>query len=476
MAKKAAATEPPTLVWLRQDLRLSDNPALHAAAASQRPLIVCYVLDDETPGQWRIGGASRWWLHQSLAALGADIEARGGALVLRSGDASEVIPKLVKDTRAGAIFWNRCYEPFAIARDQKLKEKFRASGVEAESYNASLLIEPWTIKTKTGGPFKVYTPFWRASLQSGALRTPQSAPRALRFSEAPPKSDKLASWALLPVKPNWAKSFEPEWSPGEAGAKKALKMFVKKLGAYPDARDVLAAPGTSRLSPHLHFGEISPAQIVAALEQGAPGADKFSAEIGWREFSYHLLYHWPTLPKANWRADFDAFPWRTDEGGYKAWTQGRTGYPVVDAAMRQLWQTGWMHNRARMVAASFLIKHLLIDWRRGEDWFWDTLVDADLANNAASWQWVAGSGADASPYFRIFNPVAQGERFDSDGAYVRRWLPELANLPNKYIHAPWTAPADVLAASNVVLGSTYPHPIVDHAEARARALAAFAQI
>lgn len=469
------SADAPALVWFRQDLRLADNPAFAAAVASKRPLLCCYILDDATPGRWRMGGASRWWLHHSLTALAADLEKRGGRLVLRRGDAQRDVLKLVADTQAAAVYWNRCYEPFAITRDETIKKSLTAAGVEAKSFNGALLHEPWEIKTKTGEPYKVYTPFWRACLSSGAARKPIALPRKVSFATTPCTGDRLCTWRLLPTKPDWAAGFEGD--PGEAGAQAALKAFLsKKLADYPTARDQLGVAGTSRLSAHLHFGEISAAQILAAIDPDARGGDKFMAEIGWREFSTHLLFHWPTLPENNWRSQFDRFPWREDNAAYRAWTRGETGYPVVDAAMRELWATGYMHNRARMIAASFLIKHLLIDWRRGEEWFWDTLVDADLANNAASWQWVAGSGADASPYFRIFNPITQGERYDVDGAYVRRWAPELAKLPTKHIHAPWTADAETLRAAGVTLGKTYPRPIIDHAEARARALAAFATI
>lgn len=465
-------------MWLRQDLRLADNPALHAAHQSKRPLALLFILDDETPGRWRLGGASRWWLRKSLEALAADISKRGGMLVLRRGKAETVLPQVVKDLGAGAVYWNRCYEPYAIKRDSALKEGLRRAGVDVQSFNGALLFEPWTIRSKTGEPYKVFTPFWRACLQSGVGRKFLPAPKKINGVAGSLKTDRLASWGLLPTKPNWAKGFEPEWTPGEAGARGALKRLIEdRLQLYPEARDQLGVNGTSRLSPHLHFGEISPAQIAAAIDFAANedtarrrGADKFMAEIGWREFSTHLLFHWPTLPEQNWREQFDSFQWRDDGDAFDAWRRGRTGYPVVDAAMRELWNTGYMHNRARMIAASFLIKHLLIDWRRGEEWFWDTLLDADLANNAASWQWVAGSGADASPYFRVFNPVTQGERYDADGAYVRRWLPELARLPDNVLHKPWEADALTLRTAGVELGRTYPAPIVDHAAARARAL------
>lgn len=465
-------TEAPAIVWFRQDLRLADNPALNAAIASKRLLILLYVLDDETPGRWRMGGASRWWLHKSLDALGRDVSKRGGTLILRRGRADAEVPRLVAETGAAAIYWNRCYEPYAISRDAALKTSLSASGVEVQSFNASLLFEPWTVKTKSGEPFKVFTPFWRACVQRGVDRAPLAAPKRLR-QHLTAASDDLRDWALLPTRPNWATGFEPAWTPGEAGAHAALTRFLaSSLSAYQEARNDLGQNATSRLSPHLHFGEISPLQVWTATGD-APGAAKFLSEIGWREFSYNLLFHWPTLPEQNWRESFNAFPWRRDEAGLEAWRRGRTGYPVVDAAMRELWTTGTMHNRARMVAASFLIKHLMIDWRCGEDWFWDTLLDADLANNAASWQWVAGSGADAAPYFRIFNPVTQGERYDAAGAYVRRWVPELAALPDEIIHRPWLASESQVRTAGVKLGADYPFPIVDHGVARERALTAF---
>lgn len=473
----------PAIVWLRQDLRLADNPALAAAVASKRPVVVVFVLDDETPGRWRLGGASRWWLHLSLEALGRDLKDKGCTLVLRRGRADEVLLELVRETGADAVFWNRCYEPFAIARDKALKQTLSAQGVEVESFSGALMFEPWEVKTKGGEAFKVFTPFWRACLQL-EMRALAATPKKIKGWDGALRSDALDDWRLLPTRPNWAAGFEPCWMPGEAGALKALDAFIDdNLRAYAEGRDQLGENGTSRLSPHLHFGEISPVQVRRSVEAAVMhepalqrGADKFFAELGWRDFSANLLFHWPTLPEANWRAQFDGFAWRDDDAAFVAWTRGQTGYPVVDAGMRELWATGYMHNRARMIAASFLIKHLLIDWRRGEDWFWNTLVDADLANNAASWQWVAGSGADASPYFRIFAPVTQGERYDADGAYVRRWAPELAKLPDEFIHQPWTASADVLTKAGVKLGKTYPAPIVEHTAARARALAAFAAL
>lgn len=482
-AKSLSAAAVPAIVWFRQDLRLGDNPALAAALKTGRPLVLTYILDDAPSNAWALGGASRWWLHRSLEALSKSIAARGGALILRRGDGEEQLLQLVKETGAGAVFWNRCYEPHAIARDTAVKQKLQAAGIAVTSCNGALLHEPWTVQNKSGEPYKVYSAFWRASQQL-EWRAPTPAPKKLKPCGADIASDTLQSWGLLPTKPNWAADFEPEWTPGEAGALQALDAFIEsRLQDYAEQRDQLGVTGTSRLSPHLHFGEISPVQVRAAITSAAEqhphlqrGADKYLAEIGWREFSTSLLFHRPNLPQENWRDQFNHFAWRTDPEALESWQRGRTGYPIVDAAMRELWTTGYMHNRARMIAASFLIKHLLIDWRLGEAWFWDTLVDADLANNAASWQWVAGSGADAAPYFRIFNPVTQGERFDSDGAYVRRWVPELAALPNAVLHRPWTASAGALKQANVELGVTYPHPIVDHDTARRRALDAFAAL
>ena len=471
----------PCLVWFRQDLRLADNPALAAACATRAPVLPVFVLDDDTPGDWKPGAASRWWLHHSLAALGDDLARRGAPLVLRRGRAEAAIPALVAETGARAVYWNRCYEPAAIARDTRLKAALTGAGVGAESFNSALLCEPWALKTGAGGAFKVYTPFWRALRSSIAVDTPAPAPKSIVAPKGLPDSDALNDWNLRPTRPDWAGGLRDVWTPGEAGARARLDGFLDAtLRGYATARDRPDQTGTSRLSPHLHWGEIGPRQVwaaVAAFAAAHPAvaadADKFLAEIGWREFAHHLLFHSPQLPEQNWKASFDAFAWADDEAAINSWQSGQTGYPIVDAGMRELWATGWMHNRVRMIAASFLVKDLLIHWRRGEDWFWDTLVDADLANNAAGWQWVAGSGADASPYFRIFNPVIQGQRFDPTGAYVRRWIPELAALPDRYIHAPWTAPADTAARAHVRLGETYPHPIVDHARARQRALDAY---
>lgn len=461
----------PILVWFRQDLRLADNPALGAAIEAGAPIVPVYILDDETPGRWKRGGASRWWLHHSLASLARDLEKRGAKLVLRRGEAKAVLAKLIAETKARGVYWNRCYEPFAVNRDTALKADLDAKGLAARSFNASLLFEPLTVTSKAGTPFRVFTPFWRACLAAPSPPLPKPAPKKIPFPEVAPKSETLESWKLPPTKPDWAGGFGI-WRPGEAGAQDRLADFVAKLDAYAGARDRPDIEATSRLSAHLHFGEISPRQCFHA---GVTSA-KFLSELGWREFSAHLLFSQPDLPEISLRGEFEDFPWRDDPAALRAWQRGATGYPIVDAGMRELWRTGWMHNRVRMIAASFLVKHLLQHWRAGEAWFWDTLVDADLANNAASWQWVAGCGADAAPYFRIFNPILQGAKFDPDGIYVRRYVPELARLPTKFLFAPWEAPSDVLAAAGVTLGKTYPNPIVDHGHARARALAAFSSL
>ncbi len=466
-----------TIVWLRRDLRTRDNPAL-AAAAAKGAVVPIFILDDETSASPRpLGGAGRWWLHHSLKALAADL----GHLHLLRGSPGDLLPPLIKAVRASAVYWNRCYEPHAIARDRKLKASLQKLGVEGQSFNGSLLHEPWEVATGSGAPFKVYTPYWRASLAK-PVASPLPAPK-LKLDDAAPLGDRLENWELLPQRRNWAAGWKRLWRPGGAGASAGLDEFVKgSLARYSDLRDRPDVRGTSRLSPHIHWGEISPRQIWARVQleahdpQKREGAEKFLGELGWREFSYHLLYHFPKLGEQNWRQEFDFFPWRESRDDLKAWQSGLTGYPLVDAGMRELWQTGWMHNRMRMIAASFLVKHLRIHWRHGEAWFWDTLLDADLASNAAGWQWVAGSGADASPYFRIFNPITQGKKFDPDGDYVRRWCPELARLPSEHVHAPFNAAPKLLAEAGIRLGENYPDPITDLGRARIAALDDYAKV
>jgi deoxyribodipyrimidine photo-lyase len=469
-------SEKPILVWFRQDLRLSDNPALTAAVDSGAPVLPVYVLDDETPGRWAPGGASRWWLHHSLAALSERLERRGATLhLVRSKDAAETIRTLASEIGAGAVHWNRCYEPFAIARDKNLKQALKSDGIGTESFNASLLFEPWAVKTKSGTAPKVFSPYWRALRALGDPAEPLPAPEHIRGAMASTEGEKLEDWNLLPTKPDWASGFNKHWKPGEAHAQARLDWFLETaLEDYKDGRNFPAKPYVSRLSPHLHFGEIGPRQIwhrtiaFCHAEDRNPfagSAEHFLKELVWREFSYSLLYHNPDLPEACLRPEFENFPWDKSDKALNAWQRGQTGIPIVDAGMRELWQTGYMHNRVRMICASFLIKHLMVDWREGEAWFWDTLLDADLANNSASWQWVAGSGADAAPYFRIFNPVLQGEKFDPDGDYTRHWVPELADVPDRYLQKPWEAPGGPVP--------DYPDPIVDLAAGRDRALAAY---
>jgi deoxyribodipyrimidine photo-lyase len=464
------------IVWFRQDLRKQDNPAL-AAAAKAGDVLPVFILEDQAGLPWRLGGAGRWWLHHSLTALRKDL----GHLLLLRGTAQDVLPALVKQTKADAVYWNRCYEPHAIERDRQLKTTLRASGVEVESFNGNLLHEPWEVTSRRSEPIKVFTPFWRAS-RAKPIATPMHVPK-VTLDRLAIHGERLEDWDLLPAKPNWAAAWEKQWQPGEAGALARFKAFTRHtLTDYGPHRDRPDLAGTSMLSPHLHWGEISPrhiwADIAPALDDARQpeGAEKFLSELGWREFAYHLLYHFPTMPEENWRPEFGAFLWQGEADDLAAWQHGRTGYPMLDAGMRQLWQTGWMHNRVRMITASFLIKHLRIDWRQGEAWFWDTLVDADLANNAMNWQWVAGSGADASPYFRVFNPTLQGKKFDPDGMYIRRWCPELARLSNSDIHAPFDATPAALSRAGVSLGETYPRPIVNHEQARKAALAGYQKV
>ncbi len=448
----------PAIVWFRQDLRLADNPALAFAAASGKPLICLFVLDEETPGDWTWGGASRWWLHHSLASLDKSLN---GKLVLRRGNAAKIVKALVRETGADAVAWNRCYEPFATARDTILKDDLGKNGITAQSFKGALLHEPWELKTGSGTPFRVFTPFWKAMR---AMTVEKPKPAARNFNLLNAKTDKLKDWNLLPARPNWAKDFD--WTPGEKSAQQSLYDFLDDIDDYAGARDLPARPGTSRLSPHLHWGEISPRQVWHAVQTHghSRGNETFLKELGWREFCAGLLFHNPDLPAAPLDKRFAKFSWRRSDEDFRAWTRGLTGIPIVDAGMRQLWQTGWMHNRVRMIAASLLIKHLGIHWLLGQRWFWDTLVDADLASNSANWQWVAGCGADAAPFFRIFNPVVQGKKFDPRGDYVRAFVPELGALPDKFVHCPWEAPQPP---------PNYPAPIVDLAAGRARALAAF---
>jgi deoxyribodipyrimidine photo-lyase len=435
--------ETPAILWFRQDLRLADNPALAAAMERGGAIVPVYIWAPEEEGGWPPGAASKWWLHGSLTALSSDLEKRGSRLIVRRGPAAETLARLVAETGAAAVFWNRRYEPAAIVRDKEVKAKLRSEGILAESFNGSLLFEPWTVMNSSGKPFRVFTAFWKACMERPIPPRVADAPKNLYPLKRWPSSLTIDKLELLP-KIDWAGGLRETWQPGEAGAAAQLKRFLKQAAKYESRRDRPDVVGTSRLSPHLHFGEIGPAQIWRA----APDSQPYLRQLVWREFAYHLLFHFPEAADHPLRPEFAAFPWKSDPAAFRAWTRGKTGYPLVDAGMRELWHTGWMHNRVRMVVASFLVKHLLIDWREGAAWFWDTLVDADLANNTLGWQWVAGCGADAAPYFRIFNPTLQASKFDPDGAYVRRWAPDSAQLT----------------------------PIVDHDEARRRALAALASM
>lgn len=460
-----------SILWFRQDLRLTDNPALVAASQSDAVLPI-YIVDTKNSGDYALGEASQCWLHHSLTSLN---ESLGKKLSVYRGDPAVILKKLCKNFDVSSVFWNRCYEPWRIQRDSAIKKQLLEADIHVESFNASLLWEPWSIQKKDGTHYKVFTPFYRKGcLQAEPPRPPMKQPSNVVYKHDS-NALKLADLKLLPSK-NWHENLCDQWNIGEDGARKQLQNFVKNgLNHYKDGRNFPAKPYISRLSPHLHFGEISPNQIWHKVYPliDSKNADHFCSELGWREFSYSQLYHQPELPTVNLQSKFDAFPWSKSKSHLTAWQQGKTGIPMVDAGMRELWQTGFMHNRVRMVVGSFLVKNLLIDWREGERWFWNTLFDADLANNSASWQWVAGCGADAAPYFRIFNPVTQGQKFDPDGVYIRKFLPEIAELPNKYLFSPWEAPQLVLDMAQIKLGDTYPKPIVDLKTSREIALETF---
>jgi deoxyribodipyrimidine photo-lyase len=478
----------PCIVWFRDDLRVSDHPALHAASKTGRPVICLYVFDEQSnalraPNARPLGGAARWWLARSLRALQNDLNSIGSSLVLRKGPVAKIIAGLARETHAGAAFWNEIAQaPYQTVADQ-VAAALKEIGVTSQGFPGDLLVHPANIRNKENRGLRVFTPFWRRVQASGDPPKPLPAPRTL-YPVPNLASDTIESWHLEPAHPDWARGLRDTWTPGEVSGQERLKEFLGKgVAGYASERDRLDRCGTSGLSPHLRFGEVSPRQVwhaarFAAAERPALSGDidKFLSELGWREFCRHLLFDVPDLAGRNLQPSFDAFPWQHNDKALRAWQRGQTGYPIVDAGMRELWHTGVMHNRVRMVAASFLVKHLLIDWRDGEKWFWDTLVDADPGSNPANWQWVAGSGADAAPYFRVFNPILQGEKFDPDGAYVRRWLPELAQLPASVIHRPWSAAPLELADAAVELGKTYPEPIIDHKKGRERALDAYAKV
>ncbi|WP_224784616.1 cryptochrome/photolyase family protein [Marinihelvus fidelis] len=473
-------TDAPSIVWFRRDLRVNDNPALSRAIAGGGPVLPVYVLADDEDGDWRPGGASRWWLHHALASLADALDELGLPLVLEQGSSIDTLRRLADETNAGQVLWNRRYEPAAIERDARVEAALRDDGLETWTGNAALLWEPDQVSNQSGKPFRVFTPFWK-HLRSLPAETPVLLPDSRpRAPDTVPDGLAPEELDLLP-KRDWADGFSNRWTPTLNGASDALQAFLDgPVNRYGEQRDIPAEAGTSRLSPYLAHGQLGPRQVWAAVH--ASGAVdrgvgyKYLSEIAWREFGYHLLVHFPDTPTQALNEKYRAFPWSADEETLQAWQTGLTGYPIVDAGMRELWATGWMHNRVRMVVASLLVKHLLQPWQDGARWFWDTLVDADLASNTLGWQWSAGCGADAAPYFRIFNPMLQGEKFDAEGDYVRRWVPELADLPAKHIHTPWEAPAAVLREAGVRLGETYPEPVIDHKAGRERALAALAQL
>lgn len=477
----------PVIVWFRNDLRLRDNPALTAAAASGQPVIPVYILNESPRAARPLGGAARWWLHHSLIGLSGSLSRRSvrsphaPRLILRRGAATEVLQALIEATGASRVLCNRTYDPVLDAADTAVHSCVRIAGAVFESLPGTLLAEPQTLLTGGGGPFHVFTPFWNR-LSALNIAEPLPAPRAMTGWAKPIESERLEDWELRP-RIGWDAQFDSAWTPGERGAAARVRAFLsKQLADYRSTRDFPSLGGTSRLSAHLRFGELSARALWHVVRRSHGSArdeltgDGFLRELGWREFAQHSLHHFPSLPERGMRPAFDAFEWREDAAALEAWQKGRTGYPIVDAGMRELWQTGWMHNRVRMLVGSFLVKDLLVSWKRGEAWFWDTLVDADRASNALNWQWVSGCGFDAAPYFRIFNPVTQSLRFDPDGAYLRKWIPALRALPAPAIHAPWRAAPQVLARAGVRLGETYPYPIVEHDAARRNALARFERL
>jgi len=462
------------IMWFRQDLRLTDNPAL-SHAVEQGTIIPIYILDDENAGDRKMGAASRWWLHYSLTDLNNSLRDH---LQFLKGDAFEIIKEIVNNNDVEGIYWNRCYEPWRIKRDKKIKEWLKEKDMQTESFNGSLLWEPWDkqIYKDDGTPYRVFTPFYRKGcLKADTPRKPLDRPDRIDYGDINLSGVKLEELNLLP-EIQWDTQMKKEWHIGEEGARNRLVEFIENgLSDYKDGRNFPAQQNVSRLSPHLHWGEISPNQVWCAAQREGENknTDHFMSELGWREFSYSLLYHFPDIDTENLQDKFDNFPWKDNKDKLKAWQKGQTGYPIVDAGMRELWQTGYMHNRVRMIVGSFLVKNLLIHWHHGEQWFWDCLVDADAASNTASWQWVAGTGADAAPYFRIFNPITQGEKFDKAGEYTRKYVPELKHIPDKYLFKPWEAPDDILKEANIKLGEDYPEPIVDVKASRERALEAF---
>ncbi len=470
-------TKQTAIVWFRQDLRLEDNPALDAALKTGYDIIPLYIWSPEEEGKWIPGAASRWWLHYSLLDLHEQLSKYGLKLIIREGKALEQLQDVIQSGHVSCIFWNRRYEPSIVIRDRQIKSALRSTGLQAESYKANLLFEPHEISNKQGRPFQVFTPFWKSCLLHNKIEYSLMIRNDIKVSTPKIPSLEIESLNLLP-KIHWDQGLKSSWKPGSSHAKEILSTFISHgLQHYPQERDYPSHQGVSHLSPYLHFGEISPRSIWHTIrnikkDELEEGKIAYLRQLGWREFAHHLLYHFPKTVDHPLHSKYASFPWRNDPAGLKAWQKGLTGYPIVDAGMRELWTTGWMHNRVRMIVGSFLVKDLLISWQEGAQWFWDTLVDADLANNTLGWQWVGGCGADAAPYFRIFNPVTQGEKWDGNGDYILRWIPELAKMPAQWIHKPWEAPVEILEKAEIKLGKTYPKPIVDHNEARLKALEA----
>ncbi len=472
-------SEEVAIVWFRNDLRLLDNPALYHAYKNYNRVIPIYIFDENLGGNWKRGEASKWWLHHALFHLNRDLNKEGCTLIIKKGETLEQLRKILSFTKAKEIFFNSLYELFNIKLEQEVEKLCSLLGAKVTRFKGNLLLEPWGIKNKQGNNFNAFTPYWNACKKK--VNLPSSLPKPeFKVYHIQLSSDSLDDLNLLPKKVDWAGGLRDTW---EASEKRALQLFEtfidNRLGDYSELRERPDIIGTSFLSPYLHFGQISVEYIYNSLrflscrnQTLSQEIEKYLSEIGWREFSYYLLYNFPRLPEENFKSYFDKFPWNTDKKLLKAWQKGLTGYPIVDAGMRQLRSIGWMHNRVRMIVASFLTKNLLISWREGAKWFWDNLVDADLANNSANWQWVSGSGADAAPYFRIFNPVLQGEKFDPKGEYVRKWVLELALLPNMNIHKPW----ENFSSKGFKIGMTYPQPIVNYNISRAHALAIYKQI
>ena len=468
------------LVWFRRDLRLADNAALVHALKTANRIVPVYIHAPEEDGDWAPGAASRWWLHHSLAALTESLAQRGSRLVIRCGPSLETLRQLIRDTGATSVCFNRLYEPAQLARDQAIERTLTAEGVNVFAGQGHLLTEPWTIASQGGTPYRVYTPYAHTVRARLTASPPQPVPRALPLSPMRLKSRPLRELGLLP-RIRWDAGIASHWQPGEARALRRLRQLAAQLPDYAQNRDRPAADGTTHLSPHLHFGEITPQQVWQAIQQARTGvqagvlrsAEILERELLWREFAHHVLYHYPLTPAQPLDARFTNFPWRRSKTLLTAWQRGETGIPIVDAGMRELWETGYMHNRVRMIVASFLTKHARLDWRQGARWFWDTLVDADLASNTLNWQWVAGCGADAAPFFRIFNPLLQSRKFDPECVYLCRWLPALARLPARYRHAPWAAPDAICRQSGFMLGRDYPKAVLDLTEARGAALASW---